>query len=232
MFPIYALLMLLALPVAWQMVPDEPPPPIGGSGSALNLLRDRSIALFLLVAVLAATGITAGYVFLYVFLSSLGASPGLLGAISAAGALVEVPMMLWGGRLIRKRGAPLVFAAGMALCGLSWGLFATLRSPELGLWIQMLNGAGIGLLLPAAVTFMAQRAPSGRIATAQSLLSAVMFGVAPLAATQLAGAVYDAAGARVVLGVAAGIMSAGVLLVGLFHQRIWPLEEVSVEGPQ
>ena len=233
MFPIYALLMLLALPVAWQMVPHEPPAPTGGRGSPLNLLRDRSMALFLAVAGLAAAGITAGYVFLYVFLGSLGAGPGLLGAVSAVGALAEVPMMLWSGRLIRKRGAPPVFAAGIALSGMSWGLFATLRSPELGLLIQMLNGAGTGLLLPAAVTFMAQRAPSGRIATAQSLLSAVMFGVAPLAATQLAGAVYDAAGVRVVLGVAAGIMSAGVLLLGLVNQRIWPREgKSSVERPK
>ncbi len=233
MFPIYALLMLLALPVAWQMVPQEPPAPTGGSDSALDLLRDRPIALFLLVAGLAATGITAGYIFLYVFISSLGAGPGLLGAVSAVGALAEVPTMLWSGRLIRSRGAPPVFVTGMALSGLSWGLFATLRSPELGLLIQMLNGAGMGLLLPAAVTFMARRAPSGRIATAQSLLSAVMFGVAPLVATQLAGAVYDEAGARVVLGVAAGIMVAGVLLVGLFHQRIWPREgKSSVDRPK
>jgi PPP family 3-phenylpropionic acid transporter len=233
MFPIYALLMLLALPVAWQMVPHEPPSPTGGSGSALSLLRDRSIALFLLITGLAATGITVGYVFVYVFLSSLGASPGFVGAVSAAGALAEGLMMLWSGRLIRKRGAPLVFAAGMALCGLSWGLFAGLRSPELGLLIQILNGAGTGLLLPATVTFMAQRASFGRIATAQSLLSAVMFGVAPLAATQLAGAVYDAAGARVVLWVAAGLMSAGVLLLGLVQQRIWPPEgESGVERPR
>ncbi len=215
MFPCYALLILLALPAAWRMVPGEPPRPAGKRGRLLELLRDRPLASFLLVAGLAATGISAGYIFLYVFLAQLGASAGLMGAVSAVGALAEVPFMLWGGRLIKKHGAPRVFAAGMALFALGWGLYALLQNPTLALLVQALNGAGMGLLWPAAVTFVAQRAPAGRVASAQSLLGAVMYGLAPLLASQIAGNVFDAAGARAVLGVAAGTMLVGILLFSI-----------------
>jgi PPP family 3-phenylpropionic acid transporter len=185
-----------------------------------TLLQDRPLALILLIAGVAATGITVGYLFLFVFLDALGASAGLIGAVSAVGALVEVPFMLWGGRLIQRRGAPPVFAAGMGLFALGWGLYAILESPTLAPAIQALNGAALGLLWPAGVTFVARRAPAGQAATAQALLSAVMYGVAPLLAAQVAGVVYDLAGARVVLAVAAGAMALGVLLFSFLRGQL------------
>jgi MFS family permease len=220
MFFTYALLMLLALPVTLRMVLHEPPAPHKERGRISELLRDRPLTIFLITAGLAATGISAGYLFLYNFLHSLGASDGLLGAVSAVGALAEVPLMLQGGRLIQKRGAPPVFAAGVGLFALGWGLYAILRSPVLALAIQVLNGAAMGLLWPAAVSYVAQRAPAGREATAQSLLSAMMYGVAPLLGTQLAGAIKSTVGARAVLGVAAGTMAVGMLLSILTHGRV------------
>jgi len=219
MFPAYALLMLLALPVMWRMVSHEPPP-TGKRGRTLVLLRDRPLALFLFVAGLAATGITAGYMFLHVFLGTLGANTELMGMVSAVGAMAEVPFMLWGGRLIQKRGAPLVFAAGMALFAIGWGLYALLQVPGLALLIQLVNGAAMGLLWPAGVVYVAQRAPAGQTATAQSLLGAVMYGMAPLVATQLAGGIFDAAGARTVLGGAAGTMVIGILLFALTRRWV------------
>jgi PPP family 3-phenylpropionic acid transporter len=220
-FPLYALLTALALPVMWRMVPREPPATAGSRPAGTwTLLQDRPLTLILIIAGVAATGITAGYLFLFVFLDSLGARAGLIGAVSAVGALVEVPFMLWGGRVIQRRGAPPVFAAGMGLFALGWGLYAVLESPLLAPAIQALNGAALGLLWPAGVTFVAQRAPAGQAATAQALLSAVMYGVAPLLAAQLAGAIYDLAGARWVLAVAAGTMALGVLLFGLLRGHL------------
>ena len=220
-FPTYAFLLLLALPVMWQMVSHEPPPSTSsGRGQTLSSLKDQSLLLFLLIAGLAATGITAGYLFLFVFLHSLGASASLMGAVSAVGALAEAPMMLLGGRMIRKRGAPLVFATGMGLFALSWGLYAILQVPTLALAIQVLTGAAMGLLWPAGVTYVAQRAPAGQAATAQSLLGAMMYGIAPLVAVQIAGSVFDGSGARMVLTVAAGTMVSGILLFALTRRWV------------
>jgi len=234
-FPLYALLTALALPVMWRMVPHEPAEMAGSRpGKALSLLHDRPITLILIVAGVAATGITTGYLFLFVFLDSLGAGAGLIGAVSAVGAVVEAPFMLWGGRLIQKHGAPPVFAAGMGLFALGWGLYALLGSAILAPGIQALNGAALGLLWPAGVTFVARRAPAGQAATAQALLSAVMYGVAPLLASQAAGTIYDLAGARTVLAVAAGTMAAGVVLFGLVRGRMGmtPDGRTPSESPQ
>jgi PPP family 3-phenylpropionic acid transporter len=212
LFPGYALLMAMALPVAWQMVSKEPPPARSELDRPLALLRNRTLALFFVVACLAAIGISGGYLFLYVFLGTLGAGAGLMGAVSAVGALAEVPFMIWGGRLIKRWGARVTFVAGAGLFALGWALYAILRAPAVAPLIQLLIGAGMGLLWPAGVTYVAREAPTGRDATAQSLLNATMYGIAPLIATQLAGNVFDVTGPRVVLGVSAGAMAAGVLL--------------------
>jgi PPP family 3-phenylpropionic acid transporter len=212
LFPGYALLMALALPIAWQMVRREPAPPRPEMNRPLALLRNRTLTLFFIVAGLAAIGISGGYLFLYIFLGTLGAGAGLMGAVSAVGALAEVPFMMWGGRLIKRWGARPTFVAGAGLFALGWVLYAILEAPSLAPFIQVVIGAGMGLLWPAGVTYVAREAPAGRDATAQSLLNATMYGVAPLIATQLAGNVFDAAGPRVVLWVSAGTMAAGVLL--------------------
>jgi predicted MFS family arabinose efflux permease len=219
LFPGYALLMALALPVAWQMVRREPPATRSEMERPLALLRNRTLALFLVVAGLAAVGIAGGYLFLYVFLGTLGADASLMGAVSAVGALAEVPFMILGGRLIKRRGARTTFAAGMGLFAVGWALYAILQTPELAPFIQLLIGAGMGLLWPAGVTYVARAAPVGRDATAQSLLNATMYGVGPLLATQLAGGTFDAAGPRAVLGVSAGIMVAGVVLFLLTRRQ-------------
>lgn len=129
-------------------------------------------------------------------------------------------MMFLGGRLIRKRGAPLVFATGMGLLALSWGLYSVLQVPALALAIQVIAGSAMGLLWPAGVTYVAQRAPDGQAATAQSLLSAMMYGIAPLVAVQIAGLVFDESGARMVLTVAAGTMVLGILLFALTRRWV------------
>ena len=212
LFPGYALLMALALPVAWRMVIREPPPPYSEMDRPLALLRNPALARFLIIAGLAAVGIWGGYLFLYIFLGTLGAGAGLMGTVSAIGALAEVPFMIWGGRLIKRWGTQPIFAAGMGLFAASWGLYTILQTPTLAPFIQLLSGAGMGLLWPAGVIYVARQAPAGRDATAQSLLNATMYGVAPLIAAQMAGAVFDVAGPRAVLGVSATTLAAGVLL--------------------
>lgn len=217
LFFFYAGLTLAALPIGWRMVSHEPPPETK-RGRALDLLRDRPLARFMLVLGLASVGLQIGYVFVFVHLAQLGASGGLIGAISAAGGLAEVPAMWLSGRLIRQRGAPAVFAAGIALFALGWAAYALLRSPWLGLPAQVLNGVGMGLIWPAAVTYVAQRSPAERGATAQSLLNAVMLGLAPLLASQIAGFTFDLSGARAVLWTASALMAAAVLLFLLLRR--------------
>jgi len=219
-FPAYAVVMLVGLAVTGQLVDREPPPPPRKGGWGLAVVKDRALLGFLLVAGVAAVGISAGYYFVYVFLGELGAEPSLMGRVSAIGAMAEVPLMLYSGRLIRRYGAPPIFALGMALMGVGWWQYSCLVDPDLAKWVQLLNGAGMGLLWPAGVTFVAQHAPAGRGATAQSLLSAVMFGIAPLLASQGAGWLFDAAGARTVLRGSGGSMAVGLVILAVLWQTL------------
>ena len=216
-FYFYAGLTLVALPVGWRMVAHEAPPK-AKRGQVFELLRDKPLARFMVVVGLAALGMQVGYVFVYVHLAKLGASGALIGAISAVGGLAEVPSMWVAGRLMRKYKAPLVFAAGVLLFAMGWACYALIRVPWLGLPIQVLNGIGMGFIWPACVTYTARRSPAEQGAGAQSLLNAVMLGIAPLIASQVAGFAFDLSGSRTVLWLAAALMGAAVVLFAMLRR--------------
>ena len=218
-FPAFAACLALALLGSLGMVTREEPAPRERSGHYLNLLRDRQLARFLLVAGLAAIGMVMGYVYVFLHLSLLGASAGLIGAISAAGAVTEALAMRNSGVLIQKWGAPLVFAAGAGIMGIAWFGFALLPVPWLGLVAMLVCGWGVGLVWPSAVVHVSASVPAERGASAQSLLSAVMFGVASMVANQVAGLVYDVGSTPTVLFSAGGVMLVALLLFAL-QQRV------------
>ena len=213
LFYFFAGLMFLAMLAAWRMVSDEPPAVASaGSGHIRELLRDGPLARFLLVAGLGAVGMAMTYSYVYLHLAQLGASGGLIGAISALGALAEALSMHQGDRLMQRWGAPRVYAIGLSFFAASCVLFAVISNPWWGLLAMFINGIGMGLQWPAGVTYVAWRAPAAHAAGAQSLKVTVTFGISSLIASQLGGVVYDVAGSQKLMAVSGGILIAAVVL--------------------
>ena len=79
---------------------------------------------------------------------------------------------------------------------------------------MLLHGAGFGLLLVGGVTHVSRHAPSGAAATAQDVLTAVVFSLSMIVGPGLGGLAAGTWGLPVMFGIAAAVGVAGVALMG------------------
>jgi predicted MFS family arabinose efflux permease len=187
--------------VIWARVPETRPAaardsrehPLAGLGRAFG---DRDFRVFLLLPLL----------FVLLLLQALTAMPLALmtmagvakptyGAISAVNGLLIVllqPMVI---RLVEKRDAAWVMAAGALLTGLGYGLFAFVSSPwayALGVAIWTLGEIANAAVAPAVVAALAPPAHRGAYQGAWTWT----FGVAQFLASAVGGAGLERIGAR------------------------------------
>ncbi len=113
------------------------------------------------------------------------------GLAVAAGILVEVVIMRFGTRFIRKTGYHLVFAATVGLTMLRWVFSAQATSPMMLIALQTIHGLSFGAyflcIMEALDAFVAPR----HRGTAQSLLYVVVFGLGAAAGNGISGWVVD-----------------------------------------
>jgi MFS family permease len=80
--------------------------------------------------------------------------------------------------------------------------------------VAFLQGLGFGLFLPTTVRLFADWAPAEWSSTSQGILSAGLWGLAPLIAGPLGGIIYDNVGPTALFLASAGvIVLAGLVLV-------------------
>jgi MFS family permease len=111
-------------------------------------------------------------------LLELGAPGELVGAAWAIGALVEVPIMWAYPWLAARVGTERLLIIGAAAFALRALALALVDHPLPAILTMILHGIGFGLVLVGGVTYVARHAPSAAAATAQGVLSAVVFSLA------------------------------------------------------
>ncbi len=155
-----------------------------------------------------------------VYVTQLGGSPALVGALMGIAALGEVPGMLFGSRIARKIGdTNLLFAAYLLIaCGLAGYTVST--SPWILLTFAALRGIGFGAVLVNTVTILNKRAPRELASTYQGILSAACWGLAPLLGGPIGGWVYQTYGPIAFFLTAAVIAIFGAILL-LPTYRLW-----------
>jgi len=153
-----------------------------------------------------------------VYVTRLGGSAALVGALIGTAALGEVPGMLFGNKLARRIGDTNMLQVSYALIVV--GLFGYTLSSESWalLFFALLRGIGFGSLLVVTVTIINIRAPEGQAATYQGILSASCWGLAPLLGGPLSGWIYQSYGPMPFFIAATGIaILAGVLIIPTYH---------------
>jgi PPP family 3-phenylpropionic acid transporter len=137
------------------------------------------------------------------------------GWYSGLTALVEVPLMLYADRLIRRRGSVFTWALGMLLAGIAWVVMSLTQSAGQAVATALLVGTAQGFMWVAPVVII------GELSQPQNVtLNLALFNVANtlayVVAGPLAGALYDAAGVRWVLrtGGSLAMLAALLLVVG------------------
>jgi PPP family 3-phenylpropionic acid transporter len=128
--------------------------------------------------------------------------------------------MRYSGQMLRRWGAIKTLLLAYLLFGSSFIGYAWATSPPMLIMFGLVRGVGFGLFLASTVQVMDERAPAAWKSTVQSLREAGMFGLMPLFAAPLAGAVYDRWGPEAVFLIAAAATGvAALVLVGAVIKR-------------
>ncbi|MDQ3704124.1 MAG: MFS transporter [Chloroflexota bacterium] len=223
MFPIASLLFLATIFSATQLEEDRPGeaharPPIK------VVIADNRLRVVLLATFALGIAMSSVFTFSGIYLDSLGGQS-LVGLFAGVMAASELPVMQWSERITRRLGGPQTLVLAYSLFGTGYLGLAFIQWPPLLLGVALLQGLGFGLFLPTTVRLFAEWAPAEWSSTSQGILSAGMWGLAPLIASPLAGLIYDSAGAAAVFLTSAAVIVLAVLvlvlaqLAGVFGAR-------------
>lgn len=190
-----------------------------------SVVLNRRLVLFLAAVLVTWTSSTTINAFFSIHLVDLGAPQSLVGVAWAIGAAVEIPLMLGFGGLVRLAGINRLLLAGAALFALRAAAIVATRDPVIVTLSMVLHGGGFALFLVGGVMYVARHAPPGAAATAQGVLTAIVFGLAQIVGPGIGGFLAGALGLRVAF-LLAGVGSV-MALVGL----AWALRRGSGEQP-
>ena len=174
------------------------PPVRGGSnqslaiGAALQLLRDRSFAIFMAITFVLAAMMPFVYPYGGLFLRSLGVSDAKLAPLMAIGQCSEVAMFFLFSIALRRLGLKRMFLIGTAAWMVrfviwSFGFPWPLVVASLGL-----HGFCYAFVIGLGQVLVDRLAPPDARASAQAFHQVVAFGVAAWLGTILAGSMHDA----------------------------------------
>lgn len=215
LFAVYVPLLVITALVALQLrgagrtVP--PLPRLSGIGLVLREPRLRGFLLAAFVVWSASMAINA---FFSIHLLDIGAPGELVGSAWALGAAVEVPIMWAYPALAARFGSRRLLLAGAAAFALRALALPLMAHPVPIALTMLLHGAGFGLLLVGGVTFVSRHAPPGAAATAQGVLTAVVFSLSMIVGPGLGGLAAGAWGLPVMFGIAAVIGIIAAVLMG------------------
>ena len=176
----------------------------------MTILR-LSVALFLVQI-----GFHAYTAALPLALARAGHPDATIGLVMGVAAIVQVPTAIAGGRILDRFGGPRLFTVG-GLAYLAASLVLLLPGVDVTgslapfVVVRMLQGLGIALGLPAALSMVPRLVPGLRVATSLSIVGAAQ-NLTLVVAPPLAIAVLDATSLDGVAAIVVAVLLAGIVL--------------------
>jgi PPP family 3-phenylpropionic acid transporter len=202
------------------------------------VLRQRTIALFLVGSFFAYAAISAQYSFFSIYLVQLGAPTDLAGSAWSIQALLEVPTMFLFPALANRFGVERLLVLGALLVAAREAANALFLDATILVAVSFIQGAGYSLLLIGSITFISHQAPKGTAATAQGIFNAVAGSLASIAGSGLGGQLAGLLSIRGLyfistgIGITAVVMIAAVVLpVARAAERLAVARPVAPETP-
>jgi MFS transporter, PPP family, 3-phenylpropionic acid transporter len=195
-----------------------PLPRLSGIGL---VLRQPVLRAFLLASFGVWSASMAINAFFSIHLLAIGAPGEVVGSAWALGAMVEVPIMWAYPALAARFGARRLLVAGAVAFALRAVALPLLVHPVAAALTMLLHGTGFGLLLVGGVTYVSRHAPPGAAATAQGILTAVVFSLSMIVGPGLGGVAAGAWGLPAMFGISAaiGIGAAVIMSVAVAEAR-------------
>jgi PPP family 3-phenylpropionic acid transporter len=218
--PMFVVTSLLFVPVIWYAgwLDEGPVVTNDAHQSPTVILRDTGLVTILVASFLVGLAIGVGVIFEGIYMDHLGGGEALVGMLFGVAAFSELPSMYYSGLLAHYLRGPKTLLLAYGLMGGAYVGYALVQSPGVLLLLAAVKGLGFGLFFVSTVRLVDARAPEAWSSTAQALLSAGIFGVAPLIAGPLGGAIYDSLGVAAVflmgaaaVGVAAVVVAAATV---------------------
>ena len=190
---------------------QSPEPTLPRLSSLAAVFRSSLLMRFLAAALVVWTANAAINAFFSVYLVQIGAAPTLVGWAWAIGAAVEVPVMVAFPVLSRRIGLERLIVIGAAFFVARAAALTLVTDPVLATFTMALHGAAFSLVLVGGVAYVSRDAPTGAAASAQGVLSAMVFGLSMIIGPELGGLLGGGLGLSGMFVVAGVVSAAGVI---------------------
>jgi MFS transporter, PPP family, 3-phenylpropionic acid transporter len=219
LFWVYAIVMFVALLVGMQM-----PLSLGRAGEpfwrGIRKFVSPRILHFLALTFVGGLCLSALSNFLFLYMETLGAPKTLMGFALTAATLSELPMFFFADRLLRRWGARGLLTFSMSAYLVRSLLYSFVMVAWPILFIQLLHGATFSAMWVAAVSYASEIAPPGLDATAQGLVSTIMFGIGSATGALLGGALYQDFGGAWMFRIMAAIAFLSLIIFLVAEKRM------------
>ena len=178
------------------------------------LFKEHRYVVFLVFTAVFYTAFNFEFSFLPYFLEEAGIGNTTYGVLLAVRGGMEVPLLLWLGRLLRRFNKQHLLMVAAVLIAAESLLYGTVvDSLAAAVLVSLVYGLGNGLYIGVAPNYIYDLAPDELKATAQALYASVT-AAAGIAGNLLGGVLFDAVGAQPFYRITAGIFLVSILLFG------------------
>jgi PPP family 3-phenylpropionic acid transporter len=220
MFPLAGLFFVPVIWFASQLEEGRATEKRGGRPlSELGPWRDSGLVAILVATFLVGVSNAVAMTFESIYMDHLGGSELLIGMLLAISAFSELPTMRYSRNILEYLRGPKTLLLAYGLYGSAYLGYAFTQSPSILLLLAVAKGLGFGLFFSSTVYLITVRTPEEWSATAQALMSAGMFGLAPLITGPLGGTIWDTIGPSFVFVLASLAVGLAALLITFADAR-------------
>ena len=151
------------------------------------LAHNRRLRLFLLGVVCLGITVGIGDQYLVVYMNELNATAWIIGSTVAVTAMLEIPLMHYAEKFIRKYGLRITYIVGISALPLRWLLNTLVTDANIALPVQALHGIGLSALLTVGVIYIDSILPKTLRASGQAIYSTSLYGLGPSIGLFIAG---------------------------------------------
>jgi MFS transporter, PPP family, 3-phenylpropionic acid transporter len=190
--------------------------------SVFILFQDRGLLLLTLGTFLAAISNSMAMTFSGIYAKGMGGGNFLVGMMIGVSAFAELPGMFYNVHIARRLRPSNTIILAFILMAMGFLGYIFTPTPSLIPFFAIFKGLGYGLWISVTIRTVTQRTPEHWGATAQSLVTVSIFGLAPLVANPLGGWLNDAFGTRSVfwMGVGGLILASLVLAFAIIRKYL------------
>lgn len=165
-----------------------------------NVARDMKLLFFILVCFVLSICVAINFGFLSLYYQSLHYPMAWVGINFTVAALIEVPFFYLSGKLMARFGRLPIIVSASLLYASKYAIMALAPGVVIVIAAQLLDGIAYALYWSASVELVAELAPAGRTATAQTLYGAVAGSLSNIIGSALGGFLFDHDGAKAMYG--------------------------------